>query len=617
MRDPTAEQSPDFPIPCVLYAAKSTADPRGSIATQLSDARAMAEREGWEVVAECQDEGFSAFKGNRGPGLDQAKRAAAQAAEEHGAAVLLAQHSDRLARGAGDAPGAADHLVEVVAPLRRCGVQVRTVLDDFFKDPRVGLMMAAVQGQRNAEDSDRKSGAVADGLRRVAARGEWPGGVLADGYLVIHWHEAGRERRRVEFDPDRKSIYDLIWDLARQGYSTNAITAELDRRTYRTQPRKNEHRPRPFDSNRIRQTLDNPFYAGLSVHRGQVVGEGQWPHYVTPEDFYRLREERRARSHAGNRRRPGRPPEGYMLSGIGECTECGSRMDCVTGSPRKDGSRPRRYVCRTHRERPGACTGGGGPFDAALVDPAVLDNLQSILGDLGAIRAGVAVARAADLARLEDEARAAREDVRQATKGANRIAARIAALYAAGQDEKAIAMEDALARSRADGAAAETRLSASLDAIQAMRGEEPGEDAHATFWERLRADLSERAESARGDVKRLNLALADFLEAVVLIMTKEGAIRLLPRLSAEAVSRILRDTERWPHGVTAEVAGVPAEVVGIDGHAIEGARVRLAVSVPADEAEEFARRALAGRATVDVSGPPAFEATVGNPHPPW
>ena len=36
----------------VLYAAKSTTDERGSIPTQLQDARQLSEREGWTVVAE-------------------------------------------------------------------------------------------------------------------------------------------------------------------------------------------------------------------------------------------------------------------------------------------------------------------------------------------------------------------------------------------------------------------------------------------------------------------------------------------------------------------------------------------------------------------------------------
>ncbi len=36
--------------PAVIYAAKSTEDKHGSIPTQIEDCRALAAREGWEVV---------------------------------------------------------------------------------------------------------------------------------------------------------------------------------------------------------------------------------------------------------------------------------------------------------------------------------------------------------------------------------------------------------------------------------------------------------------------------------------------------------------------------------------------------------------------------------------
>jgi site-specific DNA recombinase len=92
--------------PVVIYAAKSTEDKHGSIGTQLEDCRELAAHEGWEVVGEYQDEAFSAYHGNRGPGL----AAAIQKAVEHAPSVLVAQDADRFARGAGDAPGAARHL---------------------------------------------------------------------------------------------------------------------------------------------------------------------------------------------------------------------------------------------------------------------------------------------------------------------------------------------------------------------------------------------------------------------------------------------------------------------------------------------------------------------------
>jgi hypothetical protein len=44
----------------IVYAAKSTADEKGSIPTQLSDGRERAGRGGWSVAGEYKDEAKSA-----------------------------------------------------------------------------------------------------------------------------------------------------------------------------------------------------------------------------------------------------------------------------------------------------------------------------------------------------------------------------------------------------------------------------------------------------------------------------------------------------------------------------------------------------------------------------
>src|SRR5690349_10020515 len=95
--------------PAVIYGAKSTEDTHGSIPTQLADARELAEREGYEVVAEYNDEAASAYSGNRGDGLAAAMAKCEALVAERGEAVLIVQHSDRLARGDGRK---SKHLVE-------------------------------------------------------------------------------------------------------------------------------------------------------------------------------------------------------------------------------------------------------------------------------------------------------------------------------------------------------------------------------------------------------------------------------------------------------------------------------------------------------------------------
>jgi hypothetical protein len=89
-------------IRCVLYAAKSTEDLRGSIPGQLRDCReTVAKAEDRIVEGEYSDEACSAYHGDRGPGLVGALRHAEELARLHGTAELWAQHSDRLARGDG------------------------------------------------------------------------------------------------------------------------------------------------------------------------------------------------------------------------------------------------------------------------------------------------------------------------------------------------------------------------------------------------------------------------------------------------------------------------------------------------------------------------------------
>src|SRR4051812_39433506 len=107
---------PDPLPPAVVYGAKSTEDKRGSIPTQLAYGRALASREGLEVIGEFTDEAKSAYSGNRGAGLKEARALAERIVREKGSCALVVQHTDRLARGDGVT---ADHLVELALWARR------------------------------------------------------------------------------------------------------------------------------------------------------------------------------------------------------------------------------------------------------------------------------------------------------------------------------------------------------------------------------------------------------------------------------------------------------------------------------------------------------------------
>lgn len=72
-------------IPCVIYAAKSTRDLRGSIPGQLAELRQTIEHDARRrLVAEYADEAYSGYQRDRGPGLADAMEHREDLAAEHG-----------------------------------------------------------------------------------------------------------------------------------------------------------------------------------------------------------------------------------------------------------------------------------------------------------------------------------------------------------------------------------------------------------------------------------------------------------------------------------------------------------------------------------------------------
>lgn len=125
---------------CVIYAAKSTSDPKGSIGTQLKDGRALAMSRNYTVAGEYEDESASAYHGDRGPGL---ARAMAHC-ESIAPCALVIQHSDRLARGN---VTDAKHLVEYTIWALKTGVQIVSKQDaEMFPEGEFGVLMERSAG---------------------------------------------------------------------------------------------------------------------------------------------------------------------------------------------------------------------------------------------------------------------------------------------------------------------------------------------------------------------------------------------------------------------------------------------------------------------------------------
>jgi DNA invertase Pin-like site-specific DNA recombinase len=482
----------------VAYAAKSSEDKRGSIKTQLDDCRSMAEREGWAVVATYEDESKSAFSRSRGEGLAKARVHAERLAAEDGEAVLVVQHTDRLARG--DAIQAA-HLVEIVLWAMKANVRVRSVQDDRTGE---SILDAALIGTRNFEDSKRKSESIKSGKQRAYEQGEWHGGDPPDGYALA-------PGGGLVIDPERAPVIRRIFELALEGLGRAAIVRRLNAERLRTRPipsGKFKHDGLPWTNYRVGDVLSNPTYAARTVlhrHDPEVATEprpAKWEPIIDPADFDRVGMKAELRRYKPSQ---GRPTARYALSHLAVCDACGRPMYGSTDTHvRKDGTQRRTYTCASRKENDSLCE--VPRLDADLIDGAIIEHLAGEFVDFQKWAREQAEATAQGRALIESELARRQKALRKAQRDRDRVRkAYIEKVTPARED----ALEAALATvSDAEAAVAEVeqRLAtvsddiptdAMLDVYGSLRA--ALEDDKAPLNERFQRIFSEVRVKVKGD----------------------------------------------------------------------------------------------------------------------
>jgi len=411
--------------PAVLYAAKSTEDVHGSIPTQLADGRELAEREGLDVVDELSDEAASAYKGDRGAGLARALEQAEDHARVSGEAVLIVQHSDRLARGDGRQ---AKHLVEYALWAIKANVRILSVQDpQTFGD----LLYAVVTGQRNHEDSARKGKATAAGHRRRFQAGKRLGSPIPDGYRLDPVLDEdgrpmvgrdGRAVRDVALDPARAPLWRRIFDMVEHGHTCGEVRETLNADGIRKQ------RGGAWRTRDIRRGILNDWYCGRARAYGETIDDDH-PALIEPERWERIAAMIRTDERAS---KGGRPPiaeaDDYLLRGIASCMRCESSL-----YTRRLAS-GRQYVCRSVRESTG-CDANYIP--AASVEQAVLDHLDSFIANVRGWLEQRTAQSAAERDRFAELVDGQRRELRKLERRVEGAHAQYERLLEAGDDELA------------------------------------------------------------------------------------------------------------------------------------------------------------------------------------
>lgn len=483
--------------PAVLYAAKSTQDVRGSIPDQLVDCRALA-LDKYEVVGEYQDEAASAFHGDRGPGLARAM----EHCEQLGQSALIVQHSDRLARG--DAKQAR-HLIEVVLWAIKHDVELLSVQDpEILAGGDLALLLGAIGGMRNHQDSKRKSLAVKDGMRRRAERGKLSGGPRPYGY---RWSEGG-----LVVVPTEAAVVRRLFEQTTTGMSQRALARSLNNEGIQSASGK------PWAQSTVAQLLANPLYKGFIRHAGSEY-PGEHEAIVTPELWERAT---MIRSSAA-RRSGGRWPKGTHLltAGLLRCS-CGYAMVPRTDPGRKNYEV---YECRGRREH-GVSFCSQTAVRRPLVDEALFAALTSRWTDLEEQLRQMEAAQYADLA-------IAREALAQAEQDATAAEARLARVRAHYQDGK-LDVDDWAEQRPGLIAGAEASREAAARAqehVQALERAGVLEGVERAFFDRVagvKEAIARGVESAP-DLNALRTHVRDLFEKVVLYPADHPRARLLIR----------------------------------------------------------------------------------------
>ena len=266
-----------------------------------------------------------------------------EACEAHPVRRVWVLHDDRLVRDGDDTD--LPRLIRALAPAK---ITIRCVeAADIKLWQAEGKMSARVRNAVNAYESERKKERVELATADRARKGRFPGGGRRFGYaqrdtrIVRQMDEDGQinefERPSgplVLVPAEAQAIADG-YKMIEAGASVHAVTREWRSRGL-TGPQGAE-----FTPTAVRDVLLRAANAGLSVHKGQVVGTGEWPAITDPDTWAAARALLTDPSRYTGRGRPA----AHLLSGILICQACGAPMFASSAGGAK-------YRCQSGRAKP-------------------------------------------------------------------------------------------------------------------------------------------------------------------------------------------------------------------------------------------------------------------------
>jgi site-specific DNA recombinase len=358
---------------------------------QEADCRRLAERLGLEVVEVFVDNDLTAHKGSKRYKERPRYRDLLTAIRAGQVDAVLATETERLHRDSRE-------LLDYIDACQPYDVPTYTVragnLDLSTSSGRMVAKILAAKAEHEVEVMKDRMRAAR--LHKVG-RGEWVGGRRPFGY----------ERDGRTVIPAEAVALGWAAGQVLAGVSLNATVAKLNERGSTTST------GRPWTPTELRRVLLRPRNAGLTVHRGQVVGRAEWP-AILDEDTWRgvcaVLGDPTRRTNTTTARQ-------WLLSGLARCGApvgdaiCGSPVRSFSAGGRSRGRQLKpTYTCRSGKHVVRDAAALDEFVEAIIVERFSLPNAAELLapdqtGNVAALHARDAALRARldELGRLYGE----------------------------------------------------------------------------------------------------------------------------------------------------------------------------------------------------------------------
>jgi site-specific DNA recombinase len=278
------------------------------VTRQEADARALVKARGWSVLDVIVENDTSAAGRKPRPGFERLLAAV----ESGSAQVVIAWALDRLTRNRRDTL----RLIEAcqakgatIALVRGSDLDMSTPAGRLTAD-----LLAAVARSEIETKSDRQARAAV----QAAEQGRWIGGRRPFGY-----HSDGVTIAEPEAQAVRNAYQSLLDGVSLRQIAARWNTAGL----WPPQGKRNGGGTSRWAGGIVSRCLRKPRYAGLRSHKGEIIGEAEWPALVDLETWHAAQAIMKNPD-----RRPTRGDQ-KLLTGAAVCGVCGGPVHAGGGAP--------------------------------------------------------------------------------------------------------------------------------------------------------------------------------------------------------------------------------------------------------------------------------------------